>query len=110
MNKPPSLLSLGAALVALAIFGFFGAKYMLGKHSASTNDQLALVWPDIATMPAPERAFLVELALTCNVVGRQPVRAEVIDCLHATTAKMQPGATERLDQLIRQAPAPGRPR
>lgn len=104
MNKPPSLLSLVAGLVALAIFGFFGAKTMLGKHSASTNEQLAIVWPNIETMPAPERAFLVELALTCNVAARQPLRADIIDCLHTTTRQMQPGATERLDQLIQQAP------
>ena len=110
MNKPPSILSLIAVLVALAIFGFFGAKYMLDKHSASTTDLLAIVWPGIAGMPAQERAVLVELALTCNVAARQPVRAEIIDCLHSTTAQMQPGATERLDQLIRQAAPPGQPR
>ena len=110
MNKPPSIRSLILFLVLLAIFGVFGAKYMLNKHSASTTDQLAIVWPDIAGMPAQERAFLVELALTCNVVARQPVRAEVIDCLRSTTAQMQPGANQRLDRLIQGAPPAGQPR
>jgi hypothetical protein len=103
MNKPPSILTLIAFIAALAIFGFYGAKTMLGRHSASTNDQLALVWPDIASMPAPERNFLVELALTCNVVARDPVRAEVVDCLQDTARKLPPGASERLDRLVRQA-------
>jgi hypothetical protein len=79
MTKPPSLLSLFLGLAALAIFGVVGAKYMLSSHSASTQDQLRLVWPGIAAMPEPEHAFLTELALTCNVVKREPVRAEVID-------------------------------
>lgn len=104
MNKPPSLLSLILVLVLLAVFGFVGARYMLNKHSASTTSQLAIVWPNIETMPAQERAFLVELALTCNVVQRQAVRAEVIDCLRSTAAKMQPEAREQLDRLVNQAP------
>lgn len=104
MNKSPSLLSLFAALAALAVFGFFGAKYMLSSHSESTMDQLRVVWPAIAAMPEPERAFLVELALTCNVVTRQPVRAEVVDCLRSV--EMNAAATERLNRLLGQAPAP----
>jgi hypothetical protein len=104
MNKPPSLLSLLLVLALLAIFGFLGARYMLNKHSSATTSQLAIVWPHIETMPAQERAFLVELALTCNVAKREPVRTEVIDCLRSTTAKMQPGAREQLDRLIGQAP------
>ena len=98
MTKPPSLLSLLAVLVALAIFGFFGARYMLKSHSASTLDQLRLVRPDIATMPEQDRAFLVELAHTCNMTMREPVRAEVIDCLRSV--KMDAAATERLNRLI----------
>lgn len=108
MNKPPSLLSLFAALAALAIFGFFGARYMLSSHSASTQEQLRLVWPGIAALPEPERAFLTELALTCNVVKREPVRAEVIDCLRSVP--MNQAATGRLEGLLKQAPPPaGKP-
>ena len=103
MNKPPSLLSLFLVLAALAVFGFFGAKYMLGSHKEDTNQQLGIVWPGIATMPEPDRAFLVELAHTCNLTMRQPVRAEVIDCLRSV--KMTAEATARLERLIGQAPA-----
>lgn len=103
MNKPPSLLSLFLVLAVLAVFGFFGAKYMLGAHKESTDQQLGIVWPGIATMPEQDRAFLVELAHTCNLTMRQPVRAEVIDCLRSV--KMNADATARLDRLIGQAPA-----
>jgi len=102
MNKPPSYLSLIGILVLLAVFGFFGARYMLKAHSASTMDQLALVWPGIATMPEGERAFLVELAHTCNLTTREPVRAEVVDCLRSV--KVNQDAAARLDRLLQQAP------
>jgi len=98
MTKPPSLLSLFAILVVLGIFGFFGAKYMLSSHSASTQEQLRLVWPGIATMPEPEQAFLTELALTCNAAKREPVRAQVIDCLRSVP--MDDSAKARLERLL----------
>ena len=103
MNKPPSILSLIAALMALAVFGIFGARYMLGSHTEATIKQLGLVWPAIATMPEPDRAFLVELAHACNLTTRQPVRPEVIDCLRSV--KMNADASGRLERLIGQAPA-----
>lgn len=106
MSKPPTLLSLIVVLVVLTIFGVVGARYMLSSHSESTLTQLGTVWPDMSTMPEPERSFLVELALTCNVVARPAVRAEVIDCLRSTAANTRPASTERLDRLIAQvAPA-----
>lgn len=105
MNKPPSLLSLFLVIAALAVFGFVGARYMLSSHSESTQDQLRLVWPGIAAMPEPERAFLTELALTCNVVKREPVRAQVIDCLRSVP--MNATASARLEGLVKQAPAAG---
>lgn len=100
MNKPPSLVSLFLILVLLAVFGFVGARYMLKSHSRSTLDQLGLVWPNIATMPEPERAFLVELAHTCNLTTREPVRAEVVDCLRSVP--MDANASARLDRLLGQ--------
>ena len=103
-SKSPSLLYLIVPVVVLAIFGVFGARYMLGAHAEKTLDRLAVVWPAIATMPEPERAFLVELALTCNVAEREAVRAEVIACLRSAAGKMQPAPTGRLDRLIGQAP------
>ncbi len=103
MNKPPSLLSLILVLAALAVFGVIGAKYMLGSHKESTDQQLGIVWPGIAAMPEQDRAFLVELAHTCNLTMRQPVRTEVIDCLRSV--EMNADATARLDRLIGQAPA-----
>ena len=105
MNKAPSYLSLVGVLVLLGVFGFFGARYLLNAHSASTTERLALVWPGIAAMPEQERAFLVELALTCNVSTREPVRAEVLDCLRSV--KMNAAATERLERLVKQAPQAG---
>jgi len=102
MNKPPSLLSLLLVLAALAVFGFIGAKYMLGSHKANTNQQLGIVWPGISTMPEQERNFLVELAHTCNLTTRQPVRAEVIDCLRSVP--MDAAAKARLERLVGQAP------
>ncbi|KFI07991.1 hypothetical protein [Massilia sp. BSC265] len=103
MNKPPSLLSLFLVLAALALFGFIGARYMLSSHTENTNQQLGIVWPGLATMPEADRAFLVELAHTCNLTTRQPVRAEVVDCLRSV--QMTPQASARLDRLIGQAPA-----
>jgi hypothetical protein len=103
MNKPPSLRTLFLVLAALAVFGFLGAKFMLSSHSASTQEQLRLVWPDIAALPEPERAFLTELALTCNVVKREPVRAQVVECLRSVP--MTATATGRLEALLKQAPA-----
>jgi len=100
MNKPPSLFSLFLVLVLLAVFGFVGARYMLKTHSQSTLDQLGLVWPHIATMPEQERAFLVELAHTCNITTREPVRAEVVDCLRSV--RMDANASARLDRLLGQ--------
>lgn len=100
MSKPPSILLLVAILAVLTIFGVVGARYQLNKHSASTMEQLALVRSDIAAMPEPDRAFLVELALTCNVVERQPVRAEVVACLRSVPTNAS--ATERLDRLLAQ--------
>lgn len=109
MSKSPSLLFLIVPLVVLSVLGFFGARYMLGEHLDTTLDRLAVVWPGVAGMPGPERAFLVELALTCNVVERQPVRADVIDCLRPAAGKLQPAPTERLEGLIAGAPqAPAR--
>lgn len=102
MNKPPSLLSLFLVLAALAAFGFLGARYMLSEHSASTERQLGLVWPGIATMAEADRAFLTELAHTCNMTIREPVRAEVVDCLRSV--KLTPEANARLDRLLGQAP------
>ena len=102
MNKPPSILSLILALVLLAVFGFFGARFMLNRHSQSTNEQLGIVWPAIATMPQQDRAFLVELALTCKLSTREPVRAEVVDCLRSVP--MDATANARLDRLLQQAP------
>ncbi len=104
MNKPPSLLSLLLVLVLLAVFGVIGAKFMLGRHTASTIGQLGAVWPNIETMPESERSFLVELAHTCNVTMREPVRAEVVDCLRSV--QMNADATQRLDGLLKQAPTP----
>jgi hypothetical protein len=75
---------------------------MLKAHSASTMDQLVLVWPNIATMPEQERAFLVELAHTCQLTTREPVRAEVVDCLRSV--KVNQDAAARLDRLLQQAP------
>lgn len=106
MHKSPSLLFLVVPIAALAIFGFFGARYMVGNHADTTLERLAIVWPGVADMP--ERAFLFELALTCNVVERQPVRAEVIDCLRSAAGKLQPAPTKRLDELIAKAPQAGR--
>jgi len=101
-NKSPSLLWLFVILVLLAVFGFVGARFMLNAHKQSTMEQLGLVWPKLAAMPEPERAFLVELAHTCQVTEREPVRAEVVDCLRSVP--MNAAATERLDRLLRQAP------
>ncbi|MCC2974104.1 hypothetical protein [Massilia sp. IC2-476] len=104
MNKPPSLLWLFLVLALLAVFGFVGARYMLKAHSQSTLDQLAVVWPNIATMPEQERAFLVELAHTCNLTTREHVAAEVVDCLRSV--RMDANASARLDRLLGQtAPA-----
>ena len=103
MNKPPSLLSLFLTIAALAVFGFVGARFMLSSHTENTMEQLGLVWPGIATMPEQDRAFVVELAHTCNLVKRQPVRAEVIDCLRSV--QMTPAAAARLDRLVKAAPA-----
>lgn len=103
MNKSPSLLSLFLIIAALAVFGIVGARYMLSSHTEATNRQLGLVWPDIAAMPEEDRAFLVELAHTCIVTERQPVRAEVIDCLRSVPVTKEAGA--RLDRLVSQAPA-----
>ncbi len=104
MTKPPSLLSLVIGLVLLAVFGVLGAKFMLGRHAASTTSQLAIVWPNIETMPQAERGFLVELAHTCNVTMREPLRAEVVDCLRSV--QMTPAASARLEGLLKGAPAP----
>lgn len=104
MTKSPSLLFLIVPVVVLSALGFFGARYMLDDHLDTTLDRLAIVWPGVAGMPEPERAFLVELALTCNVAERQPVRAEVLDCLRAVAGKLQPAPTERLEGLIASAP------
>lgn len=108
-KQPPSLLLLVVILVVLALFGAVGAKFMLNRHSASTMSQLAVVWPDIETMPQDDRDLLVELALTCNVVEREPVRAAVVDCLRSSAATIRPSPGERLERLIGQAPqaAPG---
>ena len=103
MSKPPSLLSLILILVALGVFGAVGAKYMLGRHAASTMTQLGTVWPGIAAMPEPERDFLVELAHTCQVTTRAAVRAEVIDCLRSAARGMPPASGERLERLLAQA-------
>ena len=100
MNKPPSLLWLFLVLALLAVFGFVGARYMLKAHSQSTMDQLAVVWPNITTMPEQERGFLVELAHTCNLTTREPVRAEVVDCLRSV--RMDANASARLDRLLEQ--------
>ena len=108
MNKPPSLLSLFLVLAALAVFGFIGARYMLSSHTESTKEQLGLVWPGIASMPEQDRNFLVELAHTCNMTMRAPVRAEVIDCLRSV--RMNEEASARLERLLGQAPAPARQR
>lgn len=105
MSKPPSIRSLILVLVLLAVFGAVGAKFMLGRHTDTTMSQLGTVWPDIATMPESERAFLVELAHTCSVTTREPVRAEVVDCLRSVP--MNAAATARLDRLLSQAPAQG---
>jgi len=104
MTKPPSLLSLLLVLVLLAVFGVLGAKFMLGRHAASTTSQLAIVWPNIETLPAGERDFLVELAHTCNVTMREPVRAEVVDCLRSV--QMTAAATARLEGLLKAAATP----
>lgn len=106
MQKSPSLLFLVVPIAALAIFGFFGARYLLDNHADTTLDRLAIVWPGVADMP--ERPFLFELALTCNVVERQPVRAEVIDCLRSAAGKLHPAPTGRLEDLIARAPQAGR--
>ncbi|MFC4930207.1 hypothetical protein [Massilia sp. GCM10023247] len=103
MTKSPSLLFLIVPLVVLSVLGFFGSRYMLNDHLDTTLDRLAIVWPGIAGMPEAERALLVELALTCNVVERQPVRAEVIDCLRSAAGKLQPAPTERLEGLVARA-------
>lgn len=103
-SKPPSLLSLILILVVLGLFGAVGAKFMLNRHSASTMSQLALVWPGIESMPQDERGLLFELALTCNVVDRQPVRAEVIACLREAASALTPPPTAQLERLIGQAP------
>lgn len=110
MNKPPSILSLIVFLVVLALFGVVGAKYMLSSHSESTTQQLGIVWPGIASMPEPDRAFLTELALTCNVAARPAERAQVVDCLRSATATLPPGSAERLERLLGQAPQAGQPR
>ncbi|RZA36232.1 MAG: hypothetical protein EOP92_06390 [Lysobacteraceae bacterium] len=107
MNKPPSLLTLFLALAALTVFGIVGARYLLGSHVESTDRQLGIVWPGIASMPAADRDFLVELAHTCNLVTRQPVRAEVLDCLRSV--KMTTDASARLERLVNQAPQAGVP-
>ena len=106
-KQQPSLLLLIVILVVLALFGAVGAKFMLNRHSASTMSQLAVVWPGIETMPQDDRNLLVELALTCNVVEREPVRAEVLDCLRSSAATIRPSPSERLERLIAQAPQAG---
>lgn len=105
MNKPPSLLTLFLALAALTVFGIVGARYMLSSHVETTDRQLGIVWPGIAAMPAGDRDFLVELAHTCNLTTREPVRAEVLDCLRSV--KMTTDASARLERLVSQAPQAG---
>lgn len=101
-DKSPSLLWLFLVLVLLAVFGFVGARYLLDTHKASTMEQLGVVWPDIAAMPEQERAFLVELAHTCQVTTRAPKRADVVDCLRSVP--MDAGASQRLERLLQGAP------
>jgi len=105
-SKAPSLLVLALILVALAVFGFIGARTMLSKHAANTEQQLALVWPELAGLPQAERNFLVELALTCNVSARPATRAEVVECLRSVSGGTQSEAGARLERLLGQEPAP----
>ncbi|OON63986.1 hypothetical protein B0920_11765 [Massilia sp. KIM] len=102
MNKPPSLLWLAGVLLALALFGVVGAKYMLKTHSSNTMSQLGTVWPQVESMPEQDKNFLVELALTCNLSTREAVRAETVDCLRSAADKLGPEAKGRLEGLLRQ--------
>lgn len=101
MNKSPSLIWLILVLVLLAVFGVVGARYMLEAHAQSTDEQLAVVWPRIGAMPQGERAFLVELAHTCQLTTRPAVRTEVVDCLRSVP--MNADARARLERLLGQA-------
>lgn len=73
--------------------------------------RIALVWPEIRSMPYNDRALLVGLAMTCRLENRAAVQSEVVACLRGAAADpdailpkgMDRGqAQARLVQLLRE--------
>ncbi|MFC0253680.1 hypothetical protein [Massilia consociata] len=101
MDRLKSLIQLGVILLALAVFGYFGAKYVGNMTQDSTLERLETVWPEFRTMPEQDRDFLIEASLTCNVLARPAVRADVVDCLRSTAPRLTPEAQAKLDALLK---------
>ena len=96
-----STLQLIAILCALAVFGFFGARLAGSLAKSATLERLETVWPHFETMPEAEHAFVVDLAVACNVVSRPAERAEVLACLRKASSAAGPQASARLESLLK---------
>ncbi|MBQ5940130.1 hypothetical protein [Massilia sp. AB1] len=95
-----SALQIAAIVLALAVFGVVGAKFAGSRAEQATLARMETVWPDFAAMPEPERMFLIQLSLNCQVVRRPAERAEVVECLRSGARQAGADAPARLERLL----------
>lgn len=113
-NTFPKLLT-GAVLAIVLGVAIIWIGRNAGEHAAeATKTRLELIWPDLMTMPANDRALLAGLSMTCRMERRPVDKEAVIACLreaatdpdaHLPKIVKPSEASTQLESLLRTAPS-----
>lgn len=78
------------------------------------KERLLRVWPSLMDMPLSDQAFVVGLAMTCNLETRPVAKDEVVACLRAAAVDPEPtlpngfdrtGAPAKLEAMLHESAA-----
>lgn len=107
MNKKPHYIRWITGVAAIVAV-LLAASVYIGQRAgaAAANDarvRLELVWPSVMEWPEADRAFVVGLAMTCQLDTRPATREATIACLREAAA--DPDATLPIGVSPAEAPA-----
>lgn len=106
-------ISLTVLVIALIALGAIKIGKSAGQHRADQDlERVQLIWPGVLSMPDADRAFLVGLAITCDLYKSPVERGAVIDCLRSAANNPNPtlpvgfdkaAAPEKFESMLKAA-------